>query len=492
MRLRVGLTGGIGAGKSSVARRLVEHGAHLVDADVVAREVVAPGTPGLAALVEAFGPGVLDASGALDRPALAARVFDDDEARARLNGVVHPLVRERTRQLEAAAPHGAVVVQDVPLLVENGLAGLFDVVVVVDAPAGLRVERLAARGMSADDARARIRSQATRAQRVAAADVLLDNGGTTEDLRSQVDALWARLVDEPSAAGVDLLDVLAVPWWRGSGHPEARRLADGTDVLLGLLPGGRAVRRAAPGQDDVGQDDVGQDDVGQDDALARAAAEVDALAVPGVLVLGGDCSVGTSALRAVHRHVPGDLAVLWLDAHADANDETTSRSGAAHGMALRAACEGWPEKLVGSSTGLDVPASHVVLLGARDLDPGEEAWLADAPVVRLPAAAAADRPGEVLDALRATGCRHVWVHLDVDVLDPVHGVPVGFPAAGGVSPAGLAALLDAVGRQTDVVGAFVGELMPPPVASGREEGREAVALLPVLDALGGAVVGQAS
>ncbi|HLU54993.1 MAG TPA: dephospho-CoA kinase [Pseudonocardia sp.] len=190
--LRVGLTGGIGAGKSTVARRLVERGAVLVDSDVLAREVVAPGSPGLAEVVAAFGEGVLDASGALDRPALAAVVFGDPAARERLNAIVHPRVRERSDALIAAAPEDAVVVQDIPLLVENGMAPRFPLVVVVHADAEERVRRLVRRGLREEDARARIAAQATDEERRAAADVWLDNSGDERDLHAAVDELWER------------------------------------------------------------------------------------------------------------------------------------------------------------------------------------------------------------------------------------------------------------------------------------------------------------
>lgn len=191
--LRVGLTGGIGAGKSEVARRLAGHGAVVVDADVIAREVVAPGTPGLAEVVRAFGSDVLAADGSLDRPRLGKVVFDDAAARRRLEAVVHPLVRARRTDVVAAAPRDAVVVEDVPLLVETGLAGDYDVVIVVDAPDEVRLERLAARGTPRDDAERRIAAQAPRGDRLAAADVVIDNGGSLDRLHRQVDGLWAEL-----------------------------------------------------------------------------------------------------------------------------------------------------------------------------------------------------------------------------------------------------------------------------------------------------------
>jgi dephospho-CoA kinase len=189
--LMVGLTGGIGAGKSAVSGRLAELGALVVDADQLAREVVAPGTVGLAEVVAAFGDGVLDADGALDRPALGRLVFADPQARRRLEAIIHPRVRARSAELIAAAPPEAIVVNDVPLLVEAGLADGFDVVVIVLAGEQTRVRRLVeARGMSETDARSRIGAQATDDQRRAVADVVVENDGTLDELRAQVDALW--------------------------------------------------------------------------------------------------------------------------------------------------------------------------------------------------------------------------------------------------------------------------------------------------------------
>ncbi len=192
--LRIGLTGGIGSGKSTVAALLAARGAVVVDADRIAREVLDPGTPGLAAVVGAFGPGVLTADGALDRGALASVVFSDPEARARLDGIVHPLVRARAQEVVAQAPPDAVVVQDVPLLVETGQAGQYDVVVVVEADLETRVARLLLRGLGEDDARARIAAQATDEQRRAVADVVLDNSGSPDALAEQVERLWATRV----------------------------------------------------------------------------------------------------------------------------------------------------------------------------------------------------------------------------------------------------------------------------------------------------------
>ena len=192
--LRIGLTGGIGSGKSTVAGLLAARGARIVDADRIAREVVEPGTPGLAVVVAAFGHGVLTPDGALDRPALAAVVFADPDARRRLDGIVHPLVRARAAELVAAAPPDAVVVQDVPLLVETGQAGSYDLVLVVQADLATRVRRLVGRGLSEEDARARIAAQATDEQRRAVADVVLDNSGTVEELEAQVERFWTERV----------------------------------------------------------------------------------------------------------------------------------------------------------------------------------------------------------------------------------------------------------------------------------------------------------
>jgi dephospho-CoA kinase len=189
--LTIGLTGGIGAGKSAVASRLAARGALLVDSDRLAREVVAVGTPGLAAVVAAFGDGVLGPGGELDRPALGARVFGDEPARRQLEAIVHPLVRERSVELTAAAPPDAIVLNDVPLLAEVGLAPAYHLVIVVEADEATRVERLVRdRGMPAPQARARIAAQAGDADRRAVADVLLRNDATLDDLAARVDALW--------------------------------------------------------------------------------------------------------------------------------------------------------------------------------------------------------------------------------------------------------------------------------------------------------------
>jgi dephospho-CoA kinase len=197
--ITVGLTGGIGAGKSEVARLLAAHGAVVVDADALAREAVAPGTPGLAAVVAEFGAEVLAADGSLDRAALGRVVFGDDARRAALEAIVHPYVGRRSAELMAAAPADAVVVYDVPLLVENGLQDAYDVVLVVDAPDELRLRRLVElRGMPEADARERMAAQATRQARLAVADHVVANDGDFDALRSQVDRIWSRLPGGPA------------------------------------------------------------------------------------------------------------------------------------------------------------------------------------------------------------------------------------------------------------------------------------------------------
>ncbi|GAA5701837.1 dephospho-CoA kinase [Streptomyces avermitilis] len=200
--LKVGLTGGIGAGKSEVSRLLVEHGAVLIDADRIAREVVAPGTPGLAAVVEAFGTDVLAPDGSLDRPKLGSIVFADPDKLAVLNAIVHPLVGARSRELETAAAADAVVIHDVPLLAENGLAPLYDLVVVVDASPETQLDRLVRlRGMTEQDARARMAAQATREKRLAIADIVMDNDVPLEELERRVGDVWADLVHRAHQPG---------------------------------------------------------------------------------------------------------------------------------------------------------------------------------------------------------------------------------------------------------------------------------------------------
>jgi dephospho-CoA kinase len=191
--LRVGLTGGIGSGKSMVAGQLAKRGAWVIDSDQLARQVLGPGSAGLLAVVEVFGEEVLAEHGTLDRAALAKRVFDDERARSRLNAIVHPLVAARSAELIATAPPEAIVVHDVPLLIETGMAAGFPLVIVVHADTTVRLSRLVEqRGMASSDAAARIAAQTTDEQRRAAADVWLDNNGSPECTVMAVDQLWAQ------------------------------------------------------------------------------------------------------------------------------------------------------------------------------------------------------------------------------------------------------------------------------------------------------------
>jgi dephospho-CoA kinase len=192
--LRVGLTGGIGAGKSEVSRRLAAQGAVIIDADLIAREVVAPGTDGLAEVIAAFGPAVLGPDGALDRVALGDVVFAEEQKLARLNAIVHPRVAARMREVEEAAGAGSVIVHDVPLIAENGLASAYDLVVVVDVPPRIQLDRLVRlRGLSRDQAQARMAAQASREERLAIASIVVDNSGSLAELDRQVGELWAEL-----------------------------------------------------------------------------------------------------------------------------------------------------------------------------------------------------------------------------------------------------------------------------------------------------------
>jgi dephospho-CoA kinase len=231
--LRIGLTGGIGAGKSALSATFAECGGVIVDGDVIAREVVQPGTDGLASLVEAFGEDILQPDGSLDRPALAAKAFADDEARQKLNGIVHPLVGQRRAEIIASVPQDAVVVEDIPLLVESGMAPLFPLVVIVHADVELRLKRLVeVRGMPEEDARARIAAQADDEQRRAVADIWLDNSGSQEDLITRAREVWndrivpfAHNVAERQVARAAARVVPADPTWPDQARRIVARLA---------------------------------------------------------------------------------------------------------------------------------------------------------------------------------------------------------------------------------------------------------------------------
>ncbi|ORB86967.1 dephospho-CoA kinase [Mycobacterium kansasii] len=253
--LRIGLTGGIGAGKSVLSTTFAQCGGIIVDGDVLAREVVEPGTEGLASLVGAFGDDILLPSGALDRPALAAKAFRDDDARTMLNGIVHPLVARRRAEIIAAVSDDAVVVEDIPLLVESGMAPLFPLVVIVHADAEHRVRRLVEqRGMPEADARARIAAQATDAQRREVADIWLDNSGSVDALIEQARGVWynrilpfAHNLGERRCAHAAARLVPADPSW----PDQARRIVN----RLKTAAGHRALRvdhigsTAVPGYD---------------------------------------------------------------------------------------------------------------------------------------------------------------------------------------------------------------------------------------------------
>ncbi|MEP9365467.1 dephospho-CoA kinase [Nocardioides sp. CN2-186] len=193
--MRVGLTGGVASGKSTVSSILAELGAVVIDGDKLAREVVEQGTPGLAAVVEAFGPEILTPEGDMDRAAVGRIVFNDDAKRKLLESIVHPLVFERYAALEASAPQDGIVIHDIPLLAESGRADTFDEVIVVDAPRETQVERmLRDRGWTREDAESRIAAQATREQRLAIATYVIENTGTLDQLRERVEAVHAALV----------------------------------------------------------------------------------------------------------------------------------------------------------------------------------------------------------------------------------------------------------------------------------------------------------
>ena len=193
----MGLTGGIGSGKSTVARLLAEHGAIVIDADAIAREIVEPGQPALAEIVDRFGSEILDDRGALDRGALAAIVFHDTAALADLNAITHPRIADRTAELIAAAPGDSIVVYDMPLLVENDLADGWDTVIVVVADRQIRIERLRERGLTDEDIQARMARQASDDERCAVADIVIDNSGSLGDLESQIDMVWSSLAALP-------------------------------------------------------------------------------------------------------------------------------------------------------------------------------------------------------------------------------------------------------------------------------------------------------
>lgn len=303
--LRVGLTGGIGSGKSTVSARLAEHGAVVVDADRLARAVVEPGTPGLAAVVERFGPAVVTAEGALDRAALAAVVFSDDRARRDLEAITHPLIEARTAELFASAPADAVLVHDMPLLVEKRLGPAYHLVAVVGASEQTRVDRLRThRGMSRADARARIGAQASDVQRRDAADAWLGNDGTREEVVELVDALWREWLQPYERNLRSATPVLRAPDrpLTGTPVPDPGR----TDRLIGRVTHllGDAVVRAVP---DPSGADVGLDVEVRDLAVVDTETGRRHLAAGGFVVLGRSGPDGTG------RPAPGRLTLAGCD-----------------------------------------------------------------------------------------------------------------------------------------------------------------------------------
>jgi dephospho-CoA kinase len=253
--LRIGLTGGIGAGKSAVSEAFSQCGGVIIDADLIAREVVEPGTEGLAALINVFGDDILLPNGSLDRPALAAKAFKDEATRKTLNGIVHPLVGKRRAEIIAAAPGDAVVIEDIPLLVESGMAPLFPLVVVVHADVELRVRRLVEqRGMAEGDVRARIAAQADDDQRRAVADIWLDNSRTPDALAACAREVWNDRI-MPFAHNLNAGHVVQPPARLASANPawadQARRIV----ARITATCGARALRvdhigsTAVPGLD---------------------------------------------------------------------------------------------------------------------------------------------------------------------------------------------------------------------------------------------------
>lgn len=291
--LRVGLSGGIGSGKSTVARALADHGAVVIDADRLAREVVEPGTPGLEAIATRFGSGILAADGSLDRPALGQVVFGEPAARRDLEQITHPLIAERTRELIEAAPPGSIVVHDVPLLVEVGYAPRYHLVIIVGASRATRLERLVTlRGMDRADAEQRIDAQASDEQRRAVADVWLENQGSVPELRAATETLYAERL-APFLANLEQgvgLETHEVP-----GPVEVERLTARLEHVLG---------------DDV--DGPLELDPGTDSLLVPLAAGVSSEGVTETLARAGFPAVGSGRHASAD---PGRPVVLTLREH---------------------------------------------------------------------------------------------------------------------------------------------------------------------------------
>ncbi|NYT95702.1 dephospho-CoA kinase [Salinispora sp. H7-4] len=315
--LMVGLTGGIGSGKSAVAARLAGLGAVIVDADQLSREVVAPGTAGLAEIVATFGDRVLGPDGALDRAALGALVFTDEPGRRALEAIIHPRVRTRTAELVAAAPPGAVVVNDVPLLVESGLSPTYHLVIVVQTALSIRLERLTRdRGMAPAEARRRIAAQADDDRRRAVADVVLTNDGTRDELHRAVDALWA---DRLLPYAVNLRD---------------RRAAD--------LPRSERMEADLPRTERV------EADLAQPEQYARLAARIHRAVTPADLPIDYIGSMAIPELDSMDVIVI-QLTVPCLDDADGALAEQLADAGFPRLPESGRNAAGWPERVHGSA-----------------------------------------------------------------------------------------------------------------------------------------------
>ena len=377
--LRVGLSGGIGSGKSTVSARLAELGAVVVDADQVARAVVEPGTPALAEIAERFGPDVLAADGSLDRPALGAIVFDDPRARRDLEAITHPRIQARSQELFAAAPADAVVVHDIPLLVETDRVADYALTVIVDVPEQERLRRLmGTRGMPSDQARARIAAQADDVQRRAAADVLLDNSGSVQDLHARVDTLWhERLVPfernlrsgTPSRRPERLTVVDPDPDWPA----QAARLLARVHKALGdrVVRADHVGSTSVPGlraKDVIDLQVVVEDLTVLDEADVRAALQQVGFLVPDRLwhdhdhtgddAVSGDDAASAAKWSSERPLSRGRTAQASPSASSPASTSASTTASTRH-SASTTASPTWPKRILGSADPARVVHCHV-------------------------------------------------------------------------------------------------------------------------------------
>jgi dephospho-CoA kinase len=339
--LRIGLTGGIGAGKSALSSTFAKCGGVIVDGDVISREVVQPGTEGLASLVGAFGDDILLPDGSLDRPALAAKAFKDDEARQKLNGIVHPLVGNRRTEIISSVPEDSVVVEDIPLLVESGMAPMFPLVVVVYADVDVRLRRLVdQRGMAEEDARARIAAQATDDQRRAVADVWLENSGSPEDLIERAHDVWNNRI-LPFAHNLSQCQIARAPARLVPADPSWADQAQRIVNRLKTACGHRALRvdhigsTALPGLDakDVIDIQVTVESLETADELAEPLL---AVGYPGLAHITQDAAK-SDARSTVERYDHSDDPALWHKRiHASADPDRPTN------VHLRV--DGWPNQ----------------------------------------------------------------------------------------------------------------------------------------------------